>query len=174
MSVQLQLESNSLYVCLTQLLVPGFHWGLYFTDERGVATRHEWAEVRGRRDLTQPVEAYQVALVHPVTVNDAQNRLNLAFVKVIGYSAPPPSYDVQARFTAIEPGGGYSDVRRNRKSGLSCRTWLMRALALLQEDGIIQRDTPVSDIEDMVKSIGEEVERRLADGEDLGTQMRDV
>ncbi|EPT00277.1 hypothetical protein FOMPIDRAFT_6280, partial [Fomitopsis schrenkii] len=152
------LEPNSLYICLTQLLVPGFHWGLYFTDGRGVATRHEWAEVRGRRDLTQPVEAYQVALIHPVTVNDAQNRLNLALAKVSGYSPPPPQYDVQARFAGIELGGGYSDVRRNRKSGLSCRTWLMRALVLLQEDVIIRRDTPLSDIEDVVKSIGAEVE----------------
>ena len=174
MASTLSLEQNSLYVCLTQLLVPGFHWGIYFTDEHSTATRHEWAEVRGRRDLTQPVEAYQVALVHPVTFNDAENRLNLALVKVSGYSPPPPSYNVQARFAGIEPGGGYSDVRRNRKSGLSCRTWLIRALTLLQEDGVIRRNTPVSDIEDKIKSIGEEVERRLANGEDLGTQLRDV
>ncbi|KAH9830807.1 uncharacterized protein C8Q71DRAFT_716279 [Rhodofomes roseus] len=173
-AISLELEPDSLYICLTQLLVPGFHWGLYFTDNRGVATCHEWAEVQGRRDLTQPVEAYQVALIHPVTVNDAQNRLNLAFVKVLGYSPPSSQYDLQARFAAIEPSGGYSDVRRNRKSGLSCRTWLMRALGLLQEDGVIRRDTPVSNIEGAVKEIGTEVEKRLGEGEDLDTQIRTV
>ena len=48
--------------------------------------------------------------------------MNLAFAKVSGYSPPPPQYDVQARFAGIEPGGSYSDVCRNRRSGLSCGT----------------------------------------------------
>lgn len=47
----------------------------------------------------------------------------------------------------------------------------MRALALLQRDGIIQRSTPVAEIEDMVKAIGTDVERRLGEGEDVDTRV---
>ena len=84
-SMSLTLEPQALYICLTQLLVPGFHWGLYFTDEHGVATRHEWAEVKGARDPTSPVEAYGVTVIDPVCESDQENRFNLAFIKVRDY-----------------------------------------------------------------------------------------
>ena len=170
--MSLTLKPQALYICLTQLLVPGFHWGLYLTDERGVATRHEWAEVKGARDPTSPVEAYGVTVIDPVCESDQENRLNLAFIKVRGYT--PNGLNVRELFAGLEPSDGSNSWRTNRKRGLSCRTWLIRALTLLQEDGVIQRDTPVSDVENKIKSIGEEVERRLANGEDLGTQLRDV
>lgn len=80
----IRLEPLSLYICITQLFVPGFHCGLYFTDEHGVATRHERAEVMGRRDFTLPVEAYSVTVIDPVTRWDIDRRMHLAFVKVCG------------------------------------------------------------------------------------------
>ena len=173
MSKTLTLEPNALYICLTQLLVPGFHWGLYITDEHGVATRHEWAEVKGRREPGSPVEAYGVSIINPVTEIDQENRRNLAFVKVRGFT-PNAAIDLCALFGGLEPSGGSSNWMENRKRGLSCRTWLMRALALLQKEGVINREGPVGDIEEIVKQIGLEVERRLGEGEDVDTVLTEV
>ncbi|KAL1667089.1 hypothetical protein GGF50DRAFT_49389 [Schizophyllum commune] len=170
--MSLTLEPQALYICLTQLLVPGFHWGLYFTDEHGVATRHEWAEVKGARDPTSPVEAYGVTVIDPVCESDKENRFNLAFVKVRGYT--PLEHDVRKLFAGLEPSGGSNSWRTNRKNGLSCRTWLIRALALLQREGAIVRDAPVEEVEEMVKKIGMEVESRLGNGEDVGTLITEV
>ncbi len=50
----------------------------------------------------------------------------------------------------------------------------MRALALLHSEGEIARDRPVQEIEEMVKKIGTEVERRLGNGEDIGTLITEV
>ncbi|KAL1723084.1 hypothetical protein EV715DRAFT_191357 [Schizophyllum commune] len=170
--MSLTLEPQALYICLTQLLVPGFHWGLYFTDERGVATRHEWAEVKGARDPMSPVEAYGVAVIDPVCESDQENRFNLAFIKVRGYT--PIELDVRELFAGLEPSGGSNSWRTNRKRGLSCRTWLIRALALLQREGAMVRDGPVEEVEEMVKRIGMEVESRLGNGEDVGTLITAV
>ncbi|KAI0776025.1 hypothetical protein BD413DRAFT_258812 [Trametes elegans] len=170
--MSLILEPQALYICLTQLLVPGFHWGLYITDEHGIPTRHEWAEVKGARDRTAPVEAYSTTVINPVRESDQENRSNLAFVKVHGYT--PRGVDVRAAFASLEPGGGSSSWRENRKNGLSCRTWLMRALALLQSEGEIMRDSSVQEIEDKVKEIGMGVEQRLGNGEDVGTLITEV
>ncbi|KAL1762833.1 hypothetical protein FB107DRAFT_285264 [Schizophyllum commune] len=170
--MSLTLKPQALYICLTQLLVPGFHWGLYFTDEHGVATRHEWAEVRGARDPTSPVEAYGVTVIDPVCESDQENRFNLAFIKVRGYT--PNGLNVHELFAGLEPSGGSNSWRTNRKRGLSCRTWLIRALALLQREGAIVRDGPVEEIEEMVKKIGMEVESRLGNGEDVGTLITEV
>ncbi|TFY82197.1 hypothetical protein EWM64_g1808 [Hericium alpestre] len=172
MSMALTLEPQVLYICLTQLLVPGFHWGLYFTDERRVATRHEWAEVKGARDRTSPVEAYGVTIIDPVTESDQENRFNLAFIKVRGYTQN--ALDVRAMFAGLEASGGSNSWRENRKNGLSCRTWLMRALALLQREGAIVREKSVEEIEKMIKKIGTEVERRLGEGEYVGTLITEV
>ncbi|OSD05007.1 hypothetical protein PYCCODRAFT_1406332 [Trametes coccinea BRFM310] len=173
MSRTLTLQPNSVYICLTQLLVPGFHWGLYLTDERGVATRHEWAEVKGRRERGSPVEAYGVSIIDPVTEIDQENRRNLAFVKVRGY-APNSTVDVHALFRSLEPAGGSSSWMENRKRGLSCRTWLLRALSLLQKEGLISREDSVSGIEDVVKQIGLDVECRLGEDEDVPTVFTEV
>ncbi|KAI9061422.1 hypothetical protein FKP32DRAFT_1594500 [Trametes sanguinea] len=175
MSRTLALEPNALYICLTQLLVPGFHWGLYFTDEHGVATRHEWAEVKGRRERGSPVEAYGVSVVDPVTEIDQENRRNLAFVKVRGYT-PNGAVDVRTLFDGLEPSGGSSSWMENRKNGLSCRTWLLRALAVLQREGLILREDAVVGVEETVKQIGNDVERRLGsgEGEDVETVLTEV
>ncbi|TRM62930.1 hypothetical protein BD626DRAFT_569505 [Schizophyllum amplum] len=173
MSRNICLEPHALYICLTQLLVPGFHWGLYFTDERGIATRHEWAEVKGARDRLSPVEAYRATVIDPVTESDQENRFNLAFVKVRGYT-PNVALDIRSSFSAVEPSGGWSSWRENRKNGLSCRTWLIRALALLQKEGVVVRECPVEEIEEAVKKIGTEVERRLGEGEDIGTLITEA
>ncbi|KAI5895283.1 uncharacterized protein SCHCODRAFT_02618988 [Schizophyllum commune H4-8] len=170
--MSLTLEPQALYICLTQLLVPGFHWGLYFTDEHGIPTRHEWAEVRGARDRLSPVEAYSVAVIDPVRESDQENRLNLAFIKVRGYT--PSGLNVRELFASLEPSGGSNSWRTNRKNGLSCRTWLIRALTLLQREGAIVRDRPVEEVEEMVKKIGMEVERRLGNGENVGTCITEV
>ncbi len=50
----------------------------------------------------------------------------------------------------------------------------MRALALLHSEGEIARDRPVQEIEEMVKKIGTEVERRLGNGENVGTLITEV
>ncbi|KAA1473210.1 hypothetical protein DENSPDRAFT_839658 [Dentipellis sp. KUC8613] len=170
--MSLLLEPHALYICLTQLLVPGFHWGLYITDEHGVPTRHEWAEVKGVRDRTAPVEAYGTTIINPVRESDQENRFNLAFIKVRGYM--PRGFDVCALFASLEPVGGSTSWHTNRKNGLSCRTWLIRALALLQREGAIARDRPVQEIEEMVKKIGMEVELRLGNGEDVATLITEV
>ncbi|KAI0329311.1 hypothetical protein GY45DRAFT_884381 [Cubamyces sp. BRFM 1775] len=173
MTNTLTLEPNALYICLTQLLVPGFHWGLYLTDEHGVATRHEWAEVKGRREPGSPVEAYGVSVIDPVTEIDQENRRNLAFVKVRGYT-PNAAVDMRTLFGGLEPSGGSSSWMENRKKGLSCRTWLMRALALLHKERVIVREDPVAGIEEAVKQIGLDVERRLGEGEDVETVLTEV
>lgn len=93
-------------ICITQLLVPGFHWGLYFTDERGAATRHEWAEVKRRHDLTLPVESYSVTTIDPVTNTDIDNRMHLAFLKVKGYRDGPSQRDLSSLCLGSSPLAG--------------------------------------------------------------------
>jgi hypothetical protein len=57
------LEPSSLYICLTRLISPGFHWSLYFTGTHGRAIRREWAEVKNRSGRGAPVESYQEPFV---------------------------------------------------------------------------------------------------------------
>jgi hypothetical protein len=170
------LAPNSLYICLTQLLVPGFHWGLYHVDAAGHITRHEWAEVKGRRDPGSPVEAYAATSIPAATEYDAENRFNLAFVKILGFAAPTAAYDFRARLETLEPDSASTSWMQNRKRGLSCRTWLIRALALLERDGLLARSDaePVFGIEERVKAVGAAVDARLGAGEDVRTALTEV
>lgn len=123
MSTQhVDLEPNALYICLTQLFTPGFHWSLFFTSPTdGCVTRYEWAEVKGITDLTLPVESFQQKWFESVEAYDEGLRFNLAYLKVLGYTPPvegvPP---VEIFEGLVIPPEVYVNVRDNRRNGISC------------------------------------------------------
>ncbi|KAL4242362.1 hypothetical protein ABKN59_012061 [Abortiporus biennis] len=101
MSDTVTLSPNSLYICLTQIMSPGFHWSLYITDSTGLATCYHWAEVRTRRQAADPIEEYTRAVINPVCGVTGGFRLNYTFVKIRSYTAPTTPFDFHAIFSTI-------------------------------------------------------------------------
>jgi hypothetical protein len=159
------LEPNALYVVLTQLMSPGCHWAIFYTDANSVAVRHHWSAVQTTRDpAVDPVEAYTYRLIHPVTVFSVTGNAMLAFIKIAAFNAPPEGIDMVAFVNNIFPGGTYPDVRANRRHGTRCRTWLIKALHKLREAGFINADAAeVAGYEATITSIGEDSEKGLAE-----------
>ncbi|KAI4517891.1 hypothetical protein K525DRAFT_180006, partial [Schizophyllum commune Loenen D] len=128
----IQLEPSSLYVCLTQLLVPGFHWSIYITDGAGTATRYHWRQVPSRRARTDPIEEFTYGVINPITELTRGYNLNLAFIKIRAYTAPSGgSSDYFAALFKDAFPVGYPSVQENRRMNLTCRTWVMSALEKL-------------------------------------------
>ncbi|TFY72128.1 hypothetical protein EVG20_g884 [Dentipellis fragilis] len=163
----IQLEPNSLYVCLTQLLVPGFHWSIYITDSKGTATRYHWRQVNSRQAPTDPIEEFTYNVINPITEMTRGNNLNLAFIKITAYTAPrggSSDYFVSV-FQGVFP-DSYSTVRENRRNQLTCRTWVMCALEKLRAAGIINLDAAtVAGLEEKIKAVGSAVETAVANGD---------
>ncbi len=167
------LEPNSLYVCLTQLLVPGFHWSIYITDSKRTATRYHWRQVTSHRAPTDPVEEFTYNVIDPITEVTRGNNLNLAFIKITAYTAPRGgSSDYFASvFKDVFP-VSYSNVRQNRNNQLTCRTWAMSALERLRAAGIIGLDAAtVAGLEERMKAVGSAVEATVASSEAANTEI---
>ncbi|KZT08753.1 uncharacterized protein LAESUDRAFT_757467 [Laetiporus sulphureus 93-53] len=151
----LPLLPSSLYVTLSTLLQKGsFHWSLWITDAAGRATRHHWAERKGRREANEPVEEYTTRVVPVVFTFTGTNSMILALIKIAGYNPPDNAFDFVGHFKTVFP-DTYTDIRSNRRNGTSCRTWAMKALTLLQEKGIVIRPGPVAQVEQARGSDGE-------------------
>lgn len=74
----------------------------------------------------------------------------------------------------VDPPEGYANVRDNRRHRISCRTWLVRALSVMQGARMVVREGKVENVEAVVRSIGEDVERRMGEGEDVDTFIGEV
>lgn len=163
---EISLAPSSLYVCLTQLMGPGFHWSLYITDASGVATRYHWREVPGRRGADDPIEEFAYGVIKPVTEITRGNNFNLAFIKISAYvphEGMQPEYFV-ALFKGVFT-TSYSSVRENRQHQISCRTWLMAALQRMRVAGHLTLDSAaVAGLEASIKEIGNAVEERVSTG----------
>lgn len=59
---------------------------------------------------------------------------------------------------------GYETVMRNRKRGVTCRTWVIKVYEKLRVAGHVERTESASQIEEMIKRRSMELERMLAEG----------
>ncbi|KAL4254624.1 hypothetical protein ABKN59_005161 [Abortiporus biennis] len=178
------LEPNSLYICLNQILVPGrYHWALYITGgispSGTVAERHEWCEVRNRSSKDDPVEAYMHYKVNPVgEITERDFQFTLAVIKITAYVPPGPSAsntgDSESHFDFVDLFSNppifeesYSNWMINRKKGINCRVWVLKALERLRLNGLIvslERED-IEAIEGKVTDVGHKATEKVASGE---------
>ncbi|KAL6308536.1 hypothetical protein BKA93DRAFT_822277 [Sparassis latifolia] len=167
------LEPNSLYLSTEILMSDGFHYALFVTDANGASTRHDWAE-----DLSRETpERYFHRSIDSVATYTPEGRLIFAYFKVRGYVPPPPDFDWVAEFSGIFPNGSYPSWIENRKHKMSCRTWVLRALALLRDRGALTRSDKVTDIEAAIEEQSQALEKGLgnaAEGEEYHARVLEV
>lgn len=131
-AIVIPLHPDSLYICLVQIPIPDkFHWALYITDPQGIATCHQWTEHVGARDAGK-AEGYKIDVLPVVTDMTESNAQNIAFVRIGAYR--PPATSSPEYMTRLFDGifEGYATIFENRRKGITCRTWLMRALERLR------------------------------------------
>ena len=163
----IMLAPYSLYVNLTQLLTPGFHWSIFLTDGTGRAMCYQWRTAQGRREDTDPAEEFAYGVIEPVTMLSEDNSLFLAFIRISSFT--PPSGDTVENylqlFHDIFP-TSYANYIDNRKHGMSCRTWVLEALQRLRRAGHLSLTAEqVTGLEERIKAIGTAVEQRMAAGQ---------
>jgi len=161
----IELDPNSLYISLTQILNPGFHWSLYITDIHGVATKHHWSgkspvEEESRHHSFArkgPAEMYSHPQTHPVMQRTKSHNLNLAFIFISSYDPPKGEFDFPKLFGSIFT--SHPNVWQNRQNGISCRTWVMKALEALHSRGLLNLSAEeVKGLEKVVTDVGHSVE----------------
>ncbi|KAH9927251.1 uncharacterized protein B0H18DRAFT_1003696 [Fomitopsis serialis] len=164
----LDLDSDSLYICLTQLFGPPgrFHWSIYITDAQGLATQYQWAEDLARCDRSAPVEKYSCSIVQPVKQRSETLQWNLAFIKMSHFVRTMDSDSYDELFANIFT-TSWASWKDNRQHGLSCRTWAIAALQKLREKGGMRRLSAeqIAGLEAKIIAIGCAVEQRVAIGD---------
>jgi hypothetical protein len=159
-----ELSANSIYIATRTITNPmnqtmmlgGFrwHWALYVTDKGGEATRHDWAKVG-------LVEKHRSKVINPTRTYSTNNAV-LAYLKVSSCS-PPDTNKMEEICESVFPGGSKPTVRENRAAGMTCRTWLLRVLKILNEEGFIARENGIEGIEDEVREISAQEEQKLTE-----------
>ncbi|KAF8521095.1 hypothetical protein BU17DRAFT_46022, partial [Hysterangium stoloniferum] len=86
-----------------------------------------------------------------------------AYLKVMG-CLPPDAEKMKEICTSIFPGGSKPSVKENRQAGMTCRTWLLQVLKILEAEGFLVRQNGIEGIEKTVKMISEEQESKSAAG----------
>lgn len=137
---QIPVEVNSLYITTVPLVTGPFHWALIHVDASGVITKHQWVAVT--RDI-EGLEEY-----HAFTVEDCRAVTRgtqiLAYFKID--NVMPPSRNQMSRICQSVFPHFYTTVADNRAHGITCRTFVIRALRNLLSDNRVQ------EIEDAVKA----------------------
>ena len=164
------LLPSSLYICLVQIPIPDkFHWALYITSQNA-ATCHQWTEHAGARAQGK-AEGYKIDRfpIDGVTDTNPDNTQNIAFIRLNAYS--PSEEDMTRLFDGIFE--GYATIFENRRKGVTCRTWLMRALERMRVAGCfpVLDATQVAAYEQAAIAIGKRAEAPL---EVDGSNMRIV
>ncbi|KAF9472833.1 hypothetical protein BDN70DRAFT_937895 [Pholiota conissans] len=126
------LEPNSLYIA-TQMLdedsTENFHWSFFITDAAGDIEQHEWNMVLGKS-----WEKYQ-----HYTISDLQATsgpaIYLSFTKLSGNWNPPSSDILQDSLSMVFEERTDIHYCRNRDKGLSCRTWVTKAVRMFVQKG---------------------------------------
>ncbi|KAJ3539391.1 hypothetical protein NMY22_g4757 [Coprinellus aureogranulatus] len=139
-----------------------FHWAFYITDEAGNATKYHWAELpRG----SVKAEGLVVETIDRVTTY-RNNILTFAYFKISGFKPPPKDILINLLSNVFEPPKtlGYETVMKNRKNGLTCRTWAMRVYRGMKDAGYIQRTEAPLEIEKIIKERSTELEQMLSEG----------
>lgn len=154
------LEPNSMYITTQMLMAPGkSHVALLLTDEAGAATRHHWYSAHGTIGAT---ETYISSLEHPARTYTPGNAVIFAYFQVRGYKLPENQQVLTDVFKTAFP-ETYKTLRESRQKGLTCKTWLLKVLATLQEMGIIVRQGPVGDIMPEIVEKTRECEQMVAE-----------
>ncbi|KAJ3903443.1 hypothetical protein F5879DRAFT_959566 [Lentinula edodes] len=156
-----KLESSSLYISTTQIFARhgAFHWIIYVTDADGKASTYQWSEQGGTPGLQ--AEGVDIQELHPVTTYSSTNNLTLAFFKITGFNSATPSDKIRQAALVAFPDRGYPSVRENRQNNLTCRTWALKVLRILIDEGWLVRNDIPEVIEDIVKKRSMEVEGNL-------------
>lgn len=156
----------SLYITTELLMTPGFHWAIHITDPEGYTiTRHEWAEDLSRQVAERYFSSTTTSPSLTTNTYTPEGRLIFAWFKVTGFSHPAANstWDWESELAQIFPSGSYPTWYENRKHGMSCRTWVTKALRVLSDRGILSRhDTPV-EVEKKITRISSELEVRLGE-----------
>lgn len=129
------------------------------TDADGKASTYQWSEQGGTPGLQ--AEGVDIQELHPVTTYSSTNNLTLAFFKITGFNSATPSDKIHQVALAAFPDRGYPSVRENRQNNLTCRTWALKVLRILMDEGWLVRNDIPEVIEDIVKKRSIEVEGNL-------------
>ncbi|KAI0061464.1 hypothetical protein BV25DRAFT_759104 [Artomyces pyxidatus] len=151
---EISLEAESLYIATSQIVAdPGkFHWSFYVTNSAGVATQHQWAELKSA--ASEPYcEGYLSSIVDPVTTYSPNFQGTFAFFKVRGFKFSGQQAFAEVASQAFPEGQwlGFASVKKNRDAGLSCRTWVMAILGQLEAKGYLGRAETPEWFEEQVK-----------------------
>ncbi|GBE82909.1 hypothetical protein BKA93DRAFT_518659 [Sparassis latifolia] len=166
------LSANSIYISLQLMLSPGSHWALLIVDAHGSTTRHHWAATIGADRAV--AERYSHQCIDPVSTYTRGHNLNLSFCKIVGYSAPAPGFDFVGLFQTIFPESS-SSIRANRNDGSNCRIWIIEALMLLQQNGLITRADTMEDVRRAIATLEAKAENALAElGGDFAPIMSEI
>lgn len=155
------LLPNSLYITTQTLILVGkWHWTLIATDTDGNVARHQWATVTGWKH--QSIGAAEQHLCdHQQPRVYTNNVMTLCFLKVDGYQ--PQTLDrITQLCTDVFP-SSYSDVRSNRRAGFTCRTFVLRILERMINEGVINRPNRLAGLEDSVKELSTKAEAETCD-----------
>ncbi|KAI0061478.1 hypothetical protein BV25DRAFT_762446 [Artomyces pyxidatus] len=148
------LEVESLYIATSQIVAdPGkFHWSFYLTDSAGIATQHQWTELRSDANKRY-CEGYLSSIVDPVTTYSSNFQGTFAFFKVRGFrfSGQQAFARVASQAFSEDRWLGFASVKKNRDAGLSCRTWVMSILGRLKTEGYLEREETPEWFEEQVK-----------------------
>lgn len=160
------LRSNSIYVCLQQLLSEGFHWALLVVDASGRVERHHWSQSKERPTAGRPIEVYTHALISTngvVPTYTVYHTCNLVYLRIRGYTAPPAHnpFDFAAAFNTIFT-TSYDNVRENRYNHISCRTWVRYAMQMLRDTGLLVRGDSAIQLEAAITAAGKRIEPMVA------------
>jgi hypothetical protein len=143
-------------------MIPGkFHWSLFITDDKGVATRLQWKENISPGIPVVQAEIYSVDKVDPVTEITEGNHMSIVFFKFCAFN-PLTNFDYNAALSRIFP-AGYSTINANREHNLTCRTWLLAALQILRQYRLIRlSESQIAGLEAKIISTGLEEEVRFS------------
>jgi hypothetical protein len=135
-----------------------FHWAFVTTNGDGVAARHEWAP----GPVRETAEEYcHVVLDRPRTYTDSHNCI-LAYFDIRGYNGVEDKTTLTTLF-AETFSASFKTIRENRRSNITCRTWIMNILKSLQETGVIKRSDPVGDLESVIINESKAREQGIVD-----------
>jgi len=128
------LDNSSLYIITKPLLHGYFHWALLVVDERGITTRHKWAQDESITCYTHTQEEVDTVMGFPPFA--------LLYAKVQGYKPDQVAVaEVCREASTAQPQGQHATASQ---------TWVRSVLCDLEVQGSIRMDGGVAEVENRV------------------------
>jgi hypothetical protein len=117
------LDSSHLYICTIPLVTDTFHWSIVYVDNAGICSCHQWAAL-----TTNPFgrEDYVINTLPNGALDKSKSSVVLGYFKIKNF-APPDLENFQTTMAGIFP-RSHPTALQNRAAGMTCRTWITRAL----------------------------------------------